>query len=74
MSLLRSYRRGGKYVARRYREWPFWLTTGCLALVAGFIAWVSYVPGLNPLVSLWIGAATPLILTRLSVTPLKDTD
>lgn len=74
VALLRSYQRGRKYVAQRYRDWVFWVLTLFVGVISGFVAWLCYVPGLSPLASLWIGAATPLILTQLSKTPLADSD
>jgi hypothetical protein len=74
VALLRSYQRGPKYVAQRYRDKGFWVTRICSGLVSGFVAWLCYVPGLSPLVTLWIGAATPRFLTQLSKTPLADGD
>ena len=70
VTLMRSYRRGRNHVAVRYRDWLFWLPRMVLAVVA----WLFYVPGMSAAASLYIGAATPLILRRLSTGSLKAGD
>ena len=74
VALLRSYQRGRNYVAVRYRDWLFWLPRMVLAVVAGIVAWLFYVPGMSAAASLYIGAATPLILAQLSTGSLKAGD
>ena len=74
VALLRSYQRGRNHVAVRYRDWLFWLPRMALAVVAGIIAWLFYVPGMSAAASLYIGAATPLILAQLSTGSLKGGD
>jgi len=72
VAFLRSYQRGRKHVAVRYRDWLFWLPRIVLAVVAGVVAWLFYVPGMSAAASLYIGAATPLILTQFATPPLKS--
>ena len=74
VALLRSYQRGRKYVAVRYRDWLFWLARIVFAVVSGVIAWLFYVPDMSAAASLYIGAATPLILTQLGTGSTRSSD
>ena len=66
VGVTKSFRRGRRHVARRYSDWLFWLLRILLAVVSGAVAWLFYVPGLSSAACLYIGAATPLILTQFA--------
>lgn len=53
-------------VPRKYKTKAFWIPRLLLAIVAGMVAVIYYAESLHPALYLYLGVATPAMITRVS--------